>query len=78
MAADSAPPGLLVPSAPPFSSRLLSFSLPPEPDEEALSFSAGVVDEGLAAPDADGAVVVVTIAAPNKEEEEEEEDEELG
>lgn len=71
MAAVSAPAGLLFASTAPFSSLLLSFSPPPEPEEAALSLSAGVVDEGLPASDVDGAVVVVTFAADNEEEEEE-------
>lgn len=66
-AAASAPPALLFASPAPFSSELRSFSL----EEDALSFSAGVVEEGLVASDIDGAVVVVTFAADDEEEVEE-------
>lgn len=76
IAAASTPPGLLLASTPPFSSWLLSFS-PPETKTAVLSLSTGVVDEGLAASDVEGAVVVVTFAA-DSEEEEEDDEEELG
>lgn len=71
MAAASVTAALLLASGVPFSSRLLSFSTPPDPEEAELSLSAGVVDDGLAASDVDGAIVVVTFAADNEEEEEE-------
>lgn len=72
MAADSTLPDVLYPSGPPLSSRLLSFSTPSEPEEGVLSLSPGVVDEGLAAPDADEVVVIVTFPGANDEEEHEE------
>lgn len=75
MGAGSTPTARLLPSAVPFSSRILTFSPPAE--EVVFSFSADVVDDGLAASELDGAVVVVTFAA-DSEDEEEVEEEELG
>lgn len=77
MAVASTPLGLLLVSAAPFSSRLLSFS-PTAAEGAVLSLSAGVVDEGLAASDAEGAVVVMTFTAESEEEEPDPEEEELG